>query len=59
MLCLEHSLNVNEIEFRIFFCAKMIINSGIRKIYYLEEYPDPLAIELLNEAKVELVKLNF
>ena len=40
-------------------CAKMIINSGIRKIYYLEEYPDPLAIELLNEAKVELVKLNF
>jgi len=40
-------------------CAKMIINSGIRKIYYLEEYPDALAIELLKEAKVELVKLNF
>ena len=40
-------------------CAKMIINSGIRKIYYLEEYPDPLAIELLKEAKVEMVKLNF
>jgi len=40
-------------------CAKMIINSGIRKIYYLEEYPDPLAIEILDEGKVELVKLNF
>lgn len=40
-------------------CAKMIINSGIKKIYYFDEYPDPLATELLNEAKVKLVKLNF
>ena len=40
-------------------CAKMIINSGIRKIYYFEDYPDPLAIELLVEAGVELVRLDF
>jgi len=40
-------------------CAKMIINSGIRKIYYFEEYPDTLAVELLNEAGVELIKLDF
>ena len=40
-------------------CAKMIINSGIKKVYYLEEYPDPLAIEILDEAKIELIKLNF
>lgn len=40
-------------------CAKMIINSGIRKIYYFEEYPDPLALELLREARVKLIKLEF
>lgn len=34
-------------------CAKMIINAGIREIYYLEEYPDPLALEILNEAGVK------
>lgn len=38
-------------------CAKMIINSGIVKIYYQQEYPDKLALELLEEADIELVKL--
>lgn len=40
-------------------CAKMIINSGIKKIYYFEDYPDLLAIELLVEAGVELIRLDF
>jgi dCMP deaminase len=40
-------------------CAKMIINAGLKKIYYFEEYPDALALELLKEAGVELIKLNF
>ncbi len=40
-------------------CAKMIINCGIRKIYYFEDYPDPLAAELLCEAEVELIKLDY
>lgn len=40
-------------------CAKMIINCGIKKIYYFEDYPDPLAIELLDEAGVELIRLDF
>ena len=39
-------------------CAKMIINSGIKKIYYFNDYPDSLALELLNEAGVELIKLD-
>lgn len=38
-------------------CAKMIINSGIKKVYYQQEYPDELALELLGEAGVKLVKL--
>jgi dCMP deaminase len=37
----------------------MIINCGIKKIYYFEDYPDPLAIELLDEAGVELIRLDF
>jgi len=40
-------------------CAKMIINAGIVKIYYLEDYPDPLSIQMLDEAGVEYVKLDL
>ncbi len=38
-------------------CAKMMINSGIKKVYYFEKYEDKLAEDLLREAKVELIKL--
>ena len=38
-------------------CAKMIINAGIRKVYYKEGYADPMSKELLEEAGVELIKL--
>ncbi|MEA1939841.1 MAG: cytidine/deoxycytidylate deaminase family protein [Candidatus Caldatribacteriota bacterium] len=36
-------------------CAKMIINSDIKKIIYKEKYPDRLAREMLKEAGVEEV----
>ena len=39
-------------------CAKMIINSGIKKIYCFETYPDDLALELLNEAGIDIIKLR-
>ena len=35
-------------------CAKMIINAGISRIIYESGYADPLALEMLDEAKVEL-----
>jgi dCMP deaminase len=35
-------------------CAKMIINAGISRIIHESGYADPLAIEMLDEAKVEL-----
>ena len=38
-------------------CAKMIINAGIKKIYYVEGYPDELGKKLLDEAGIERVKL--
>lgn len=35
-------------------CAKMLINSGITKIVYLEGYPDELALALLEESGLEV-----
>jgi dCMP deaminase len=39
-------------------CAKMIINAGIRKIYYQSGYADDLSREMLREAGVEMTKLD-
>lgn len=39
-------------------CAKMLINGGIKKIYYLEAYPDLLATEMLSEAGIESVRFE-
>lgn len=35
-------------------CAKMIINAGIEEIIYEEGYDDPLAVKLLEEARVKV-----
>mgnify|MGYP003937680481 FL=1 len=37
-------------------CAKLIINAGIKKIVFKGDYPDSLAMELLQEAGVRVVK---
>lgn len=37
-----------------FTCAKMIINAGIVRVVYGEGYPDELARQVLEEARVEL-----
>ncbi len=36
-------------------CAKMIINSGIKRIVYKEGYPDEFSMQLLNEAQVQTI----
>lgn len=38
-------------------CAKMIINAGIKAVYYRDGYDDPLALDMFNAAGVELVRL--
>ncbi len=35
-------------------CAKMIINSGIKKIVIMESYPDELARRMLKEASISI-----
>jgi len=39
-------------------CAKMIINAGIKTIYYASGYSDELAREMLREAGVDVVQLE-
>jgi len=39
-------------------CSKMIINAGIKKIYYEEGYDDALSDQLFGEAGLELVRLQ-
>lgn len=39
-------------------CAKMIINAGIAKVVFKGEYPDELSLELLKEAKIEMVQFG-
>ena len=38
-------------------CAKLIINSGIKKVFYSEEYADTFGKKLLNDANVEVIKI--
>ncbi len=37
-------------------CAKMIINAGIKRVVFENEYADPLAEQMLNDAGIELVR---
>jgi dCMP deaminase len=39
-------------------CAKMIINAGIERVVFEGDYPDPFAMELFEEAGIELVCLR-
>ncbi|MBI4978578.1 MAG: cytidine/deoxycytidylate deaminase family protein [Spirochaetes bacterium] len=38
-------------------CAKMIINAGIKRIFFVEGYPDEFALSFLKEAGIELTKV--
>jgi dCMP deaminase len=37
-------------------CAKLLLNVGIKRIVFEGHYPDPLALEMLKNADVELVR---
>lgn len=40
-------------------CAKILINAGIKRIVYQNNYPDEFSKKLLKQAKVKLMKLNW
>jgi len=39
-------------------CTKMIINAGIKRIYYLEGYADDLSEAMLAESEIEVIQLK-
>jgi len=39
-------------------CTKMLINSGIKTIYYASGYADSLAMEMTKEAGIEVIKVE-
>lgn len=39
-------------------CAKMVINAGIRKVVFRGEYPDELAMDMLKESGVRVVRFE-
>lgn len=39
-------------------CSKMIINAGIKKIYYRDGYADELSKDMLAEAMIEVIQLK-
>ena len=46
-------------NFPCVICSKMLINAGIRQIFYLEGYPDSLSETMLNEAGMELHRIEM
>ena len=41
-----------------FDCAKLIIQAGISKVYYCEDYRDMSGVELLRTAGIEVIQVN-
>ena len=39
-------------------CAKMIVNSGIRRVIYGEGYPDDFSLEFFKVSGVELIRYH-
>ena len=46
-------------NFPCVICSKMLINAGIRQIFYLEGYPDSLSETMLNESGMELHRIEM
>jgi len=41
-----------------FSCSKIIIQSGISRVYYSETYRDMSGIELLEQANIEVIRIE-
>jgi dCMP deaminase len=55
----KHGVNISGAtlyctNFPCVICTKMIINSGLARIVYLEGYPDDLSAEMLRESGIEI-----
>jgi len=60
----KHGVNINNSSIYVtaspcFYCFKLIVNAGIKKIYYLEFYRDEMIIEIAKKLNIELVDLKY
>lgn len=39
-------------------CAKMLVNCGIRRVYFREKYDDPITMDFFNDAGVTLIQVK-
>ena len=39
-------------------CLKMVLNAGIKRIYYIDGYPDKLSDSIIKESGLEVVKIE-
>jgi len=46
-------------NFPCVICSKMLINAGIRSIFYVEGYPDPLSERMLIEVGMDLHQIKM
>lgn len=59
-----HGVNIRDADlysttFPCAICTKMLINAGIKRIFYIEGYPDELSSKMLSETNIELVKVDI
>lgn len=60
----KHGVSINGADIYTTFqpcvlCTKLLINAGIKRVFFLYCYPDPLALEIATEAELELIQLEF
>ncbi len=61
--CATHGISLSGADlycttFPCGICSKLLINCGINAIYYVEHYPDPLGLEMLNESGIKYIQME-
>ena len=59
----KHGVSINGADIYTTFqpcvlCTKLLINAGIKRVFFLYPYPDALALEMATEAELELIQLE-
>ncbi len=60
----KHGVSINGADIYTTFqpcvlCTKLLINAGIKRVFFLYPYPDSLALEMAAEAELELIQLEL
>ncbi len=64
LFCAKHGLPVDGADLYVTMCpcqkcASVIIQTGIKQVYYLDDYRDMSAIQLLNDAGIKINRITL